>query len=1156
VNQTYNTSNYVCDNWQNVTNVTNNSWALNCTSFHYNNITNWYWTYEPIWLSNISSGSISNAAYTSNLNAHGSSVYQQTSKDSYTIVRFCGDYLYDKDTLSVAIDTIPKLMGTEYTKYTWWNISYAYKKAITVNTASAKTNYPIPINISYGAGGCENKCRADFTDLIFVNASENEEIPYYCEANISSSWIYCWFTDNWTSNNGTQAYIYYGNNSITSSHSNGKNTFTLFDDYDDASYNTTIWATTCQGCGAGSVTEAGGNLSIIGGGSNWQDVASVSTFGNTVCAVMSVAFNISSPADSNVGWGFHNQYLGTPIVSYQWGYPTTGNHENSRNYIVSERTSYDWGALTSNQYYRYSICRNGTTSTVASFNWLNNQNLSIAGQDAGSLSTRASELKASMMSIDYWFIRSYSYPEPDAPILGSEQNNGGANASWVRLYINGAEANATHDYTASSTDNLTATVNVSNFWVSILRNGTLIANGTNSIQNINVTGVGYWNITSYGQSNASYTQNATTYWMNITKANNPLSLANNYSWAFNYPNATNITGYGNLTNATLYRNGSDVANPDLMLYGVGNYNFTYYTAGNANYTANSTTSWLNISKGISTISMTVNLTNYTINYGTSTLALCTGNAPSMNIYRNWYDTSWHGLNASAENNTAILLNAYSTYMTHCYTCNTTGNANYTNASSDAASCIYVYKGTPPINITFNTSDTVIQGATVNITCNNPSQVSVTLYNDTAAISNPYILNTTGLLGVYNLTCNTTGSSNYTVGNGTKSLTVTSGSGLSIYVYDEENTTKALTFNITVNNGTVSNTAYLQTNPYTNSSITGSLTIDIIASGYQQRTYYITTSAGNATNLTAYLLSAGSGSWVIFYVYTPTELPIQNALINVERLIPPASWLTIAQKKTDSSGSAAIFLSTTTTYRLNFSAIGYINVTNQLQPAASPYVIYMIPTTATNISYNTSYKYILYYILPQGNSIYQNTTNFMNYYISSSDGTLAYEGWQLTYFNGTQITAGNASYATGYNFTYSLDTNIWNSGYVTMNYWFMRQDYSLVNMTNKYYIYSVTAYNTSIQAEVNDIAAGVASGNPDVTAEQFAIISILITIIGMAAASSQFKMFGSGIIGIMILSAMTWMGTYIYGDVYIINWAIVGMFGLGVISAIWIRGGFS
>jgi hypothetical protein len=484
-----------------------------------------------------------------------------------------------------------------------------------------------------------------------------------------------------------------------------------------------------------------------------------------------------------------------------------------------------------------------------------------------------------------------------------------------------------------------------------------------------------------------------------------------------------------------------------------------------------------------------------------------------------------------------------------FVCNSTAAMNYSSCSDTVS--YNVNQGAPTINITFNTSDTVTQYTVVNISCNNPSEISVGLYNNTsgASLSNPYIYNATQM-GIRNFSCNSTGNANYSAADTTKSLTVTSASGIAVYVYNEENTSQGLTFNITMNNGTTSDTAYNQNNPYLNTSITGLITVDIWNTDYPQRTYYLS-QGSNSTTLNAYLLASGSGSYVLFYTYTSTEQPIQSALINVERLIPPSSWLTIAQKKTDSSGSLGIFLSPTTTYRFNVSATGYANQSFQLQPTASPYIIYMTSASGSiNITYATLFQNLSLQVYPADAGLVFNQTYPFFYYINSTDSFLEYYGWRISFGNGTTITQNNTTGTAGYNISYLLDTGLWN-GNITMNYWFKKQNYTLFNNSLLFRVYNVTPTNTSIMRLADDIKTGAAT----VTSDEFAMIAILFTIIIMAGASSQFKMFGSGVIGIGILAIFSSIGTYIYGSAYLMGWGLWSLFTLGVIAAIWIRGGF-
>jgi ABC-type phosphate transport system permease subunit len=40
-----------------------------------------------------------------------------------------------------------------------------------------------------------------------------------------------------------------------------------------------------------------------------------------------------------------------------------------------------------------------------------------------------------------------------------------------------------------------------------------------------------------------------------------------------------------------------------------------------------------------------------------------------------------------------------------------------------------------------------------------------------------------------------------------------------------------------------------------------------------------------------------------------------------------------------------------------------------------------------------------------------------------------------------------------------------------------------------------------------------------------------------------------------MAMFTSIGTYLYGTAYIVGWSLFGALALGVIAAIWIRGGF-
>ena len=106
----------------------------------------------------------------------------------------------------------------------WWDTSWQYRKPITVNTGKNIKDYQLAINLTFVSG----KMSPDFSDIRILNALENQELSYWIESKVNSQWAYIWFKGNFTTANGTQAYVYYGNTTPVSSTANGNNTFIFF----------------------------------------------------------------------------------------------------------------------------------------------------------------------------------------------------------------------------------------------------------------------------------------------------------------------------------------------------------------------------------------------------------------------------------------------------------------------------------------------------------------------------------------------------------------------------------------------------------------------------------------------------------------------------------------------------------------------------------------------------------------------------------------------------------------------------------------------------------------------------------------------------------------------------------------------------------------
>lgn len=154
------------------------------------------------------------------------------------------------------IDFILEAHGKEFEEWAWWNDSWEKKRDINIqeNSGDSLTNYSVAINISY-----DSEMQTDFDDLRFLNSAEDTELGYWIESKLDSNWAYVWIKiPSLTASVNTTISMYY-NNSAVSSNSNGQDTFSFFDDFNDASLNGTKWTTI-----VGNVVEAGGVLTITG----------------------------------------------------------------------------------------------------------------------------------------------------------------------------------------------------------------------------------------------------------------------------------------------------------------------------------------------------------------------------------------------------------------------------------------------------------------------------------------------------------------------------------------------------------------------------------------------------------------------------------------------------------------------------------------------------------------------------------------------------------------------------------------------------------------------------------------------------------------------------------------------------------------------------
>lgn len=113
-----------------------------------------------------------------------------------------------------SVDWIISAFGEDLTEWAWWNSSWEKKKEIPIseNNGTTLINYTIILNVTYDAD-----MNNDFSDLRFLNSSENEELGHWIESKVdgSSAIVYI-LVPHLTASSNTSIYMYYNNSGASS----------------------------------------------------------------------------------------------------------------------------------------------------------------------------------------------------------------------------------------------------------------------------------------------------------------------------------------------------------------------------------------------------------------------------------------------------------------------------------------------------------------------------------------------------------------------------------------------------------------------------------------------------------------------------------------------------------------------------------------------------------------------------------------------------------------------------------------------------------------------------------------------------------------------------------------------------------------------------
>ena len=181
---------------------------------------------------------------TSTTNETGVYTIENVPEGNYTITASATGYKTLSKSVSVVANktTIVNFQLTTLEAGTWWNVSWQYRRPITISNSVSEnlTDYQIKLNVSY-----DPDMNADFSDLRFTyyNSTIQKEtkIPYWIEEYTESTNATIWIkVPSIPANTTATIYMYYGNPSATSK-SNGTAVFEFFDDFTGTSLDPNKW---------------------------------------------------------------------------------------------------------------------------------------------------------------------------------------------------------------------------------------------------------------------------------------------------------------------------------------------------------------------------------------------------------------------------------------------------------------------------------------------------------------------------------------------------------------------------------------------------------------------------------------------------------------------------------------------------------------------------------------------------------------------------------------------------------------------------------------------------------------------------------------------------------------------------------------------------
>ncbi|MDF1540498.1 MAG: DUF2341 domain-containing protein, partial [Candidatus Thorarchaeota archaeon] len=379
------------------------------------------------------------ATHTTNLPTGATNILLQ-SYHEYTTCYF--DYVF----LSKAVATEPS-HGSWSSERNLLNLDdWSYRKSHQIyGSPTAGVGYQINIDVHYAIGSdtgnqvyLGSHCESDFSDVRFVSGDGCTILDYWIESYTAADEASFWVRVEGDLSYDQVIYIYYGNDAATSA-SDGDATFILFDDFNDASFDTEKWSHV--GDPAGS--ESGGTYSQPNDEGWHQGIASDAMFGPGVSVEASVYSPWTSisygnsvgvylydtvPSDA-AGW-YVTDYFGIDlrkhsdgakwVIAYDHLVPTTDESHILTDWTGAYHTlRFDYTPTTNRYYYDSTLVKSSTEGQMTGDVYMY-----IIGNGP-----------AVTFDVDWTFVRKCVATEPTHGIWGDEVSSVVFESNGDYLYV-------------------------------------------------------------------------------------------------------------------------------------------------------------------------------------------------------------------------------------------------------------------------------------------------------------------------------------------------------------------------------------------------------------------------------------------------------------------------------------------------------------------------------------------------------------------------------------------------------------------------------------------------------------------------------------------------------------------------------------------------